>query len=68
VNPLTRREVEVARLIVRGWSYCRVARSLGITERTVQSHVVNAAAKIGGDGPPKIRLVLFVTNRLDAAS
>jgi two-component system nitrate/nitrite response regulator NarL len=36
---LTQRELEVARTVVSGASNKEIARQLGITERTVKSHV-----------------------------
>lgn len=60
MEQLTPREVEIARLVAAGRSYKSIARILGITVPTVQSHVVNAAAKLGGRGSPKLRLVVFV--------
>jgi DNA-binding CsgD family transcriptional regulator len=61
---LTPREVEIARLVASGRSYKSIGRVLGITERTVRNHVVNAAEKLGGNGPPKVRLIVFVVQLL----
>jgi non-specific serine/threonine protein kinase len=44
---LTRREVEVVRLIVEGMSNKEIARSLVISRRTVEGHVERALVKTG---------------------
>lgn len=44
---LTRREIEVARLLVDGRTNPEIAAELFISERTVQSHVANIMAKFG---------------------
>ena len=45
--PLTERELEVLRLMARGWSNQRIAKELSITERTVRFHVGNVLGKLG---------------------
>ena len=44
---LTRREVEVAQLVAAGKSNRAIARALQVGERTVESHVAGALAKLG---------------------
>jgi two-component system, NarL family, response regulator LiaR len=44
---LTRREHEVLRLIARGESNKRIARELGISEKTVKTHVGHVLGKLG---------------------
>jgi DNA-binding NarL/FixJ family response regulator len=44
---LTRREREVLELIGRGMSNKRIARELGIAEKTVKTHVGHVLAKLG---------------------
>lgn len=43
---LTRRELEVLRLLASGCSYCQAARRLGISPHTVVTHVKNAYRKL----------------------
>jgi len=44
---LTRREAQVLALVARGWTNRRIGHILGITERTVRSHLENVNAKLG---------------------
>jgi len=43
---LTERELEVLRLMAKGWSNKEIARELNITERTVKYHVGNIYSKL----------------------
>lgn len=63
---LTPRQRRVVELLCEGWSYSRIARTLGIKERTVRMHVEHVAANLDGDGSP-LRRVLKHSARLLAA-
>jgi FixJ family two-component response regulator len=56
---LTRREMQVAELLTRGLTAKAIAPRLGISVRTVQAHIANAADRIPGDQPPTRRLIVF---------
>lgn len=47
VDSLTPRELEVARLAARGFSSLEIGSQLHISERTAESHLANAYAKLG---------------------
>ena len=44
---LTRREIDVLRLIAHGCTYQQVADQLGVSLHTVGSHIKNAYRKLG---------------------
>jgi DNA-binding CsgD family transcriptional regulator len=44
---LTAREREVLQLLAQGLATKQIARSLGVTERTVKFHVASIFAKLG---------------------
>ena len=44
---LSEREVEVLRLLTRGWANKQIARDLVITEKTVKTHVSSILGKLG---------------------
>ena len=46
-DALTPREVDVLRLLARGLANKRIALELGISERTVKTHVSSIFAKLG---------------------
>jgi len=56
VRPLTPRENEILTLIGRGLSNREIAAKLHLSQRTVETHRKNIAAKIGASGPELIRL------------
>ena len=45
--PLSRRELEVLRLLAEGFANKQIARRLGIAEKTVKAHVSNILNKMG---------------------
>lgn len=47
LDSLTRREREVLELIGRGFANKRIARELGVAEKTVKTHVGHVLAKLG---------------------
>jgi DNA-binding NarL/FixJ family response regulator len=54
-SPLTSREAEILCLAAQGYTNCRIARQLWITEQTVKFHLSNTYRKLG------------VTNRTEAS-
>jgi DNA-binding NarL/FixJ family response regulator len=46
-SSLTEREIEVLRLLARGWINGAVAEALEISERTVRFHLTNICSKLG---------------------
>lgn len=63
---LTRAEEEVADGLAKGWSCNTIAGWLGIKKKTVYSHILNIAAKLG-DNPQKLkpfhRVVMWAAQR-----
>src|SRR5439155_15084451 len=49
-NGLSRRELEVLRLLAAGESNAQIARRLGLSTHTVERHVANLYRKIGARG------------------
>jgi DNA-binding NarL/FixJ family response regulator len=47
VEPLTEREIEVLRLVARGFTNKAVGQELSISDRTVQGHLANIYGKLG---------------------
>lgn len=47
VYPLTRRETEVIELLCEGLLYKQIAAKLGISTRTVETHVAHSKRKLG---------------------
>lgn len=53
------RQLTIAELLSDGHSNDEIAMLLGIREITVRYHITRAAARIPGDLPPRVRLVLW---------
>lgn len=49
-NPLTKRELEIARLVADGLTNPQIGERLGIKARTVSSHLDNIYARLGTSG------------------
>jgi DNA-binding NarL/FixJ family response regulator len=57
---LSERETEIVVLAARGFSNHQIARSLHISEPTVERHLANVYAKIGvGSGSEAVRMALM---------
>jgi DNA-binding CsgD family transcriptional regulator len=54
LDALTRRELEVARLAAQGYMASEIAARLHISERTVESHLAHAYAKLGVNSRPAL--------------
>ena len=60
VGPLTRRQLEIARLIAEGVTTRQIAAKLFISERTVETHVTNMLNKLGLNS--RIQLASWVSS------
>ena len=60
----TPRQYEVAELVAKGLKNKQIARELGISPETVNTHIRDIAAKIAGPGAAKFKcLVWFLTEK-----
>jgi DNA-binding CsgD family transcriptional regulator len=57
---LTPRQMEVARLVAEGLSNKAIAKAVRLSVHTVDHHISEAAARIPGEGPPRLRVMLFI--------
>ena len=62
-TPLSRRELEIARLIAKGLTSQQIASRLFISERTVTTHVTNMLNKLGLSS--RIQLASWVAGAAD---
>ena len=60
IEPLTGRELEVARLILRGYSYTEISEELALSPNTIKSHRLALYSKLGINS----RRELFTLDRL----
>jgi DNA-binding NarL/FixJ family response regulator len=58
-RPFTVREEHVVNLVAAGLTYSAIAEQLGISARTVESHVAQAAGKIPGSLPSRVRITVW---------
>ncbi|MDO5506576.1 MAG: helix-turn-helix transcriptional regulator [Pseudoxanthomonas suwonensis] len=65
-EPLSRREREVLQWCARGKTSWEVARILGITERTVNFHIYQAADKLGARGRQAACVRALLTGQIGA--
>ena len=56
----TRREFEVARLVVAGLKNLNIAHALQIEETTVQTHLTNAMEKVGAQNRSSLALKMLL--------
>lgn len=57
--PLTERQAEVAARVARGLPNKRIANDLGLSVKTVQEHIKEAAERLPGQGSPRYRITLW---------
>ena len=67
-NQLTDRELEILRLIGRGFSNEEISESLGIRPRTVRQHIENMQLKLGVLGRGRLVALAFGLDVLCSAS
>lgn len=65
---LTDRQLQIARLVAKGYTNKAIARETGLAIQTVKNHISNAAERIPGDGSIRIRLVVFLLTEHDQAA
>lgn len=53
-RPLSEREIQVARLVAKGWCYKDIGRELQINSGTVRVHVNNIDAILPWDSNPNL--------------
>lgn len=56
---LTPRELEVARLVSKAWSYERIAKALSISPGTVYDHIANIADKLNMPGNRRVVVAVW---------
>jgi DNA-binding NarL/FixJ family response regulator len=58
-HALTKRELEVATLVARGSSNQRIAKELGLSVRTIESHLDHAYNKLDVDSRTELAALLY---------
>lgn len=56
---LTPRQKEMAEFVARGMSTPAIASETGLSPRTVDVHIQQAAARLDGDAPPRQKLRIW---------
>lgn len=64
---LTPRQSEIAVLVAKGLSDKAIARATGLSRRTVEDHVSEAASRLPGNGRPRFKLICFFSIHQDEA-
>ena len=67
VDSLTARELDVLRLVVRGYSTERMADELGVSRHTVRTHVQQVLRKLGVHGRGKIARAAAAAGLVDVS-
>lgn len=68
VNPLTERELEIARLVARGLTNAEIAEALFITAGTAKTHIANIQAKLAARNRVGIAAWVWEHGHADAAA
>ncbi|MGH7634417.1 MAG: hypothetical protein ACRENC_11855 [Gemmatimonadaceae bacterium] len=59
VRPLSPAQMTAAKILADGWSYRQAAQLMGVTYGTFVGHVNDAAFRIPGDLPPRLRVIAW---------
>jgi NarL family two-component system response regulator LiaR len=66
VESLTERELEVVRLVAKGWSNHEIAQSLVISDKTVKSHISNILGKLQLDDRTQLAIYAIKNGLADS--
>jgi len=66
VETLTDRELDVVRLVAKGWSNHEIAQSLVISEKTVKSHISNILGKLQLDDRTQLAIYAIKNGLADS--
>ena len=67
VDALTARELEVVRLVVRGYSTQQMADELGVSRHTIRTHVQQVLRKLGVHGRGKVARAAATAGLVDVS-